>query len=279
MGLTERDVQDEGSARAPAVVKAARILGELAQHPDAMSASDLARRIDMAKSSVSDLCLALVEEGLLARASDGRYLLGRHLVELARPLVGGTRLLEVFSEACDAVPSADGETITMSIADGSDIVIVAVRRGLVLLPITPKVGLHLPIWTTAAGRALLSATPIEALRHILRIETATAAGVSGSMPSAEKLHAELRRESRLGVHIDREQTAVGLISLGAPLILQADTPPTAAIAISTRASLIEAKRRRALSAAVLHIVEQCTRRSRASDEDGDRSVEQFRRQA
>jgi DNA-binding IclR family transcriptional regulator len=265
MGLSARDAQDENSARAPAVVKAARILSELAQQPDAMSASDLARRVDMAKSSVSDLCLTLIEEGLLARTSDGRYLLGRHLVELARSLVGGTRLLEVFADACGAIPDADGETVTMSVADGSDIVIVAVRRGSVALPITPKVGLHLPIWTTAAGRALLSATPIDALREILQIESATAAGVSGSMPSADRLYADLHRESRLGVHVDEEQTAVGMISFGAPVSFDVNAQPPAAIAISTRATPLRPKRRRAIGAAVLLVAGECTHRSRAGD--------------
>ncbi len=265
MGVNGRGAQDDNSARAPAVIKAARILGELAQHPDAMSATDLARAVDMAKSSVSDLCLALIEEGLLARTSDGRFLLGRHLVELARPLLGGSRLLEVFTESCDAVPEVSSETITMSIADGSDIVIIAVRRGSVLLPITPKVGLHLPIWTTAAGRALLSATTIDALRGILAIETATAAGVAGTIPAAEHLYDALRRERRLGVHTDEEQTAVGMIGFGAPLTLTSFAAPTAALAISTRTSLAQGKRRRTLRDAVRQLVDECIRRSRVAD--------------
>ena len=70
-----------------------------------MSASDLARAVDMAKSSVSDLCLTLIEEGLLARTSDGRICSGVICVELARTLVGGTRVLEVFADACAAVPT------------------------------------------------------------------------------------------------------------------------------------------------------------------------------
>ncbi|MGD0473123.1 MAG: helix-turn-helix domain-containing protein [Candidatus Velthaea sp.] len=260
-----RDAPDDASARAPAVVRAARMLGELAQCGDAMSASDLARAVDMPKSSVSDLCLTLIEEGLLARTSDGRYLLGRHLVELARTLVGGTRVLEVFADACDAVSDADGESVTMSIADGSDVVIVAVRHGSIALPMTPKVGLHLPIWTTAAGRALLSAVSIDSLRDILGIESATAAGVSGALPSAEPLFAELRRESRLGVHIDEEQTALGMTSFSAPLLDGAESPAAAAIAISTRSSLASPKRRRTLSSATLRIADECVRRSRASD--------------
>ncbi len=233
-----RDAPDDASARAPAVVRAARMLGELAQCGDAMSASDLARAVDMPKSSVSDLCLTLIEEGLLARTSDGRYLLGRHLVELARTLVGGTRVLEVFADACDAVSDADGESVTMSIADGSDVVIVAVRRGSIALPMTPKVGLHLPIWTTAAGRALLSAVSIDSLRDILGIETATAAGVSGALPSAEPLFAELapriaaRRSHRRRTDGARDDELQRSASLDG-----AESPAAAAIAISTRSSL------------------------------------------
>jgi DNA-binding IclR family transcriptional regulator len=261
VGLSRSDSPEEASARAPAVLKAARILSELAQQPYAMSAADLARRIDLPKSSVSDLCIALIDEGLLARGTDGRYLLGRHLVELARPLLGGTRLLEVFGEACEAVADASGETITASIAEGADTVIVAVRRGSVVLPITPKVGLHLPIWATAAGRSLLSATPLDTLREILKLESATAAGVPGRLPSAEQLHEELQREVRRGIHIDEEQTAVGMISFSAPIGIGRAGPPFAAIALSTRAVPVRTNRRKALIMAVRSVVDECIRRS------------------
>ena len=93
--------------------------------------------------------------------------------------------------------------------------------------------------------------PIDALRAILQIETATAAGVSGGLPPAKRLYADLRRESRLGVHVDEEQTAVGLISFGASLSFEERSQPAAAIAISTRATLLPRKRRREIGAAVL----------------------------
>ena len=115
------------------------------------------------------------------------------------------------------------------------------------------------------GSRPLDAVSIDSLRDILGIETATAAGVSGALPSAEPLFAELRRESRLGVHIDEEQTALGMTSFSAPLLDGAESPAAAAIAISTRSSLASPKRRRTLSSATLRIADECVRRSRASD--------------
>ena len=122
--------------KSPAIAKAVTILDDLAHSNELGAISAIARRTGMAKSSVADICSTLSALGLLSREREGRYLLGRHIVELARGLVGGRRLIEVFADACDAAPECRDETVTLSILDGSDIVIIAVRHGRATLPIT-----------------------------------------------------------------------------------------------------------------------------------------------
>ena len=147
-----------GSAiKVPAVVKAVAVLDDLARSADAGSISGIARRIETPKSSVADICGTLSRLGLLSRGREGRYLLGRHIVELARGLVGGRRLIEVFPEACGGAPELRDETVTLSILDGADIVIIAVHHGRATLPVTARIGLRLPAWATASGRPATNA--------------------------------------------------------------------------------------------------------------------------
>jgi DNA-binding IclR family transcriptional regulator len=247
---------DARAPRAPAVVKAIQILNELAVDPEPLSATELARRCDLPKSSVADLCLALTLEGLISRDSDNRYLLGSQVAELSRGLVGGGRLLEVFPRVCGGDAAVASETVTISVADGPCSVIVAVRRGQVILPITPKVGLRFPLWTTASGRALLSTMAQAELAAILKARTTTAAGVSGTVPSMAQLLAELRGAAQEGYFVDEQQTMAGMISFGAP-IRAPDGQTIAALSVSTRAQDVTPERRRALGSAAARLATEC----------------------
>ena len=77
-------MSDAASERdpAPAVTRSIRILGLLADaHGHPMALSEIARAIGAAKSSTSNLCVVLEENGLIQRR-DGGFVLGRRTVEL-----------------------------------------------------------------------------------------------------------------------------------------------------------------------------------------------------
>jgi DNA-binding IclR family transcriptional regulator len=254
------------ATKSPAVAKAAAILDDLARSAEPGSISGIARRTGMAKSSVADICAALSALGLLSRGREGRYLLGRHIVELARGLVGGRRLIEVFAEACNAVPEGRDETVTLSILDGSDIVIIAVRHGRAALPVTARIGLRLPAWATASGRCFLSVLDGDEVAGILLAGSTTSAGVAGSLPSASRLTAELAVQRREGYFVDDESTATGMTSFGAPVQGGAGRAVVAAVVIATRTDALTAERSRALGAAARAIAEACERLSSSSDD-------------
>jgi ribose transport system substrate-binding protein len=70
------------TSRVPGVTRAASALVEVAERGPG-TLSDLARRIDVPKSSMLGICQALVDERLLRLDADGRYSLGLAIVELA----------------------------------------------------------------------------------------------------------------------------------------------------------------------------------------------------
>lgn len=245
------------TAKAPAVAKAIAVLDDLAQQTGAASISAIARRTELSKSSVSDICATLARSGLLWRDRDGHYLLGHRIVELARGLVGGHRLIEVFAEACESVPLVRDETVILSILDGIDIVIVATRHGRSALPITARVGLRLPVWSTASGRCFLGAlTPAELARALDAASTAPT-GVSGRMPSVQELAQELAVDRVRGFHVDEESTAAGMTSFGAPIAGEMPGETVAAVAIATRTDALSPARRADLGRAAIAVAAAC----------------------
>jgi IclR family transcriptional regulator, blcABC operon repressor len=251
--------------KSPAIAKAVTILDDLARSNELGAISAIARRTGMAKSSVADICSTLSALGLLSRGRDGRYLLGRHIVELARGLVGGRRLIEVFADACDAAPECQDETVTLSILDGSDIVIIAARHGRAALPITARIGLRLPAWATASGRCFLSVLEAEKVAEILAAASTTSAGVAGRLPSSSRLMAELAAQEREGYFVDDESTAAGMTSFGARVKGGTDGGVVAAVAVATRTDTLTPKRSERLGAAARAIAAACETLAASAD--------------
>jgi DNA-binding IclR family transcriptional regulator len=153
---------------APALRRAARVLGELATHDEPLSVAELSRRLDAPKSSLTDICGALLESDVLVRDLDGRVQLGPALGRIARGLVGGSRLLEVFPRVCAQADGLRGRTIVLAVLADLDAAHLAVRPGARPLALTLKPGMRLPAWSTGTGRALLSALPADVVERMHR---------------------------------------------------------------------------------------------------------------
>jgi DNA-binding IclR family transcriptional regulator len=158
--------ESENRVGSPAVHRAVRVLNELAAHDEPLSVSELSRRLDLPKSSLADIVGALVGEGMAVRDLDAGVRLGDRIRRIARGLVGGTTLLEVFPRACAEARALEGRTIVLAVLLDLDAAYLAVRPGSRPLPLTLRPGVRLPAWSTGTGRALLSALPHEVVERM-----------------------------------------------------------------------------------------------------------------
>ncbi|GHF17444.1 IclR family transcriptional regulator [Amycolatopsis deserti] len=161
-------VRSESRGGSPAVRRAARVFRELAAHDETMSVAELSRQLDAPKSSVADICGVLTDLGVLARDLDGRLQLGPAIGRIARGLVGGSRLLEVFPRACAQAEGLRGRTVVLAVLADLDVAYLAVRPGVRPLALTLKPGMRMPAWSTGTGRALLSALPVDVVERMHR---------------------------------------------------------------------------------------------------------------
>ncbi len=90
----------------PSVLKAARLLDEIAASRDALTLGELSARLELPKSSTLSLCTSLTVSGLLIRYDDGTYHLGTHLVDLAHAYLSRTDLTII---AAGATPDDERE--------------------------------------------------------------------------------------------------------------------------------------------------------------------------
>ena len=225
----------------PAVTRAAAILDVLAADARAnvsppTQLSDLARRLDLPKSSVANLCTALMEAGLIRRIGAG-FGLGRHLAELGGAYLSTIDQVQAFYEHTEQLPVASEETAHLAVLDGLEITYLARHDGRQAIRIASAVGRRLPASCTALGKAALaSLSPddlTQRLRGVEHLPTLTAR----SHRHVAALLDDLDEVRLRGYAIDDEETSEGIVCLG--VAIPPEGPSEARYAVS--ATLLKAR--------------------------------------
>jgi DNA-binding IclR family transcriptional regulator len=157
---------DVSSSTAPAVDRALLILQSISRSPSGrMSLSELARECAAPKSSVLNVCAALVAGRVLQR-TDGGYGLDVGVLDLGAAYFRTHTPVEQFLRACERSPVLRDQTVQLARLDGSDIVYLARHQGTAPFRMMTDVGSRLAAHTTALGKAMLSTLPPDALEGI-----------------------------------------------------------------------------------------------------------------
>ncbi len=221
----------------PALVRGSRVLDAVMASEHSPTVSDLARQLNLPKSTVHGLCSTLVDLGLLARDSGNAFRIGPHVMRWASAFLARTDLTKEFSALWDNLSVLKDETITLSVLDGSEVVYIACRNSSLPLGITFRIGMRLPATFTATGKAILSTMSDKQVRAIL----------SGRWPepltprsvrTMEALLRELRACRRRGFSIDDGQTREGMVCFGAA-VRDSTNLAVAGVAVSLMAEHVD----------------------------------------
>lgn len=206
-------VDSESRSGIQVLARAAEILRLLHGYPDGLSQAQVGERLDLARSTVSRLLMALEAEGLVVSMGPrGRYRLGPELVRLASSARRNAwldlhPLLVEFSYEI-------GETVDLSVLEGDRAVfvdqVVADNR----LRAVSAVGDSFPLHASANGKAMLAAMPEPDLRRVLngRLEEFT----KNTLTTPTAVRAEIDRiKASDGIAFDREEQSFGVCAIGA----------------------------------------------------------------
>jgi len=126
--------------------------GEAGEAGEGLGVTELSRRANLPKSTVSRIAADLVEEGYLDRV-DGQLFLGLRLFELGQSVERPRRLRRVAVSTMTGLRDAIGLNVQLAIADGDDAVVIANARGRNPLLPAAHIGERLSRATTALGAA------------------------------------------------------------------------------------------------------------------------------
>ncbi len=202
---------DSEASLAPAVTRAVAVLDALAAEPGvAAGTSELSRRLGLPKSSIANICAALVEAGLLRRAGAG-FRLGRRLAELGGAYLSAVDQVQEFYDACESLDTASEETMQLGILDGTEVTYIARHDGRQPIRLASEIGRRLPASCTAMGKAAMASLDgdelAERMRGVRWLPTMTAK----SHRTVETLMTDLEGVRERGYSIDDEETAEGVI--------------------------------------------------------------------
>ena len=210
-----------------AVERALDILSCFTRNEPVRSLTQIAERVGMSKSTVHRLLATLESKRFITRDKvTGLYRLGFRFVEMASLVDKDLQqwaqpFLQRLSEEC-------GETVDMSVLDGSSVIYLYVVESPQRVKIAAAVGQRLPAFCTASGRALLAYLPDDQVEKILAEGLPRYTDKSpGSVEAVLELLAVTRER---GFAVSEREYEEEINAVAAP-ILGNDNRPLAAIAI------------------------------------------------
>ena len=196
------------------IARAAAILRALEDHPAGLSLGEIAKRVNLARSTVQRIVAALEAERLVIAASPtGRVRLGPAILRLAGSV--RTDFASMIRPFLVKLSNELRETVDLAAVKKDHLVFVDQVIGPHRLRAVSAVGESFPLYCTANGKAYLAQLDDEAVERLVgRIfEARTAHTLRG----IDALRANLRLTRKEGIAFDLEEHTLGICAAGVAL--------------------------------------------------------------
>jgi IclR family transcriptional regulator, acetate operon repressor len=217
--------------------RAALIFRALDGEPRGLTLSQLATRLELPRSTVQRIVMAIVAEGLLASASrHGGVRLGPDFLRLAAS--SRRELWREVEPFMRRIFDATTETVDCAVLDGTVVRILDLIPAHHQLRAVTEVGSTFPVHGSAKGKALLAQLDPEAVTRLLpaRLERLT----GRTTTSRAALLRELQQVRRTGIAYDLEEVTPGICA--AAIALQEPMGNLVAISVAAPTQRFQAGR-------------------------------------
>lgn len=218
------------SSLSPSTDRTLSILESLSEHPNGLSVADLTRSLGISQNSVFRITQTLHERGYLhRRESDKRFTLSNRLFELSRPKVHEKSLVLCAVEALRDLRDATGETVQLMVRSGEKGVVLEQISGRHAVKVMGEVGMRVPLYSCAPGKAILAAMPeteLETWFESVRLKRFTETTLSDRAALLE----DLKKCRERGYAVDLAEGLAGIHCIGAP-VFDAYEYPAAAVTV------------------------------------------------
>lgn len=178
--------------------------------------AEVARELGVHRSTALRLLATLDRHGLVERdPRTAKYRLGRHVAQLASSVRGEVDLRQASRPVCEALARELGETVTLDVLDGDQIVPIEQATGSTSVMSVNWLGTRSPVHCAASGKVILAFAP-PAVRSAL-LSRPLERRTQHTITDPAELEAQLREVRENGYARTFEELEVGLNAIAAPV--------------------------------------------------------------
>jgi IclR family pca regulon transcriptional regulator len=193
--------------------------------------SEVAKRTGLTRATARRLLLTLTTLGYAT--TDGRsFTLTPAVLDLGYAYLSSLNIQQIAQPFLEALSEEVGESSSISVLDGSDVVYVARVPTGRIMTIALGLGTRLPAHCTSMGRVLLAELPVDEVHR--RVTTPIEQRTELTITDRAALDAELARVRSQGWALVDQELEIGLRSIATPL-RDASGRAIAAMNLSTHA--------------------------------------------
>ena len=214
------------------VTNALDLLNCFSRAQPVLTASEIARRLKLARTSVIRLLATLDSFGFVQKNPDGiGYQVGLRSFEIGTLFLVTNPLSVVLMRVLDELVEKTQCTAYFAILDKDDIVLLNVREGTLPIRFVWRVGDRLPAHTTALGKAILMHMSSDEIDKCFGGNDTLRGLTEKSLMTRQQLDEDLAQARARGWGLAREESHAGLTAVGSA-VLGTGGKPLAAISIS-----------------------------------------------
>ncbi len=224
----------------PALERAIQVLELLARARNGSTLPEIAKKLNLPKSSVHCILITLERHGYLHRSEKtARYLLGFRLFAIGNLALGGLNIREVATPILRSLAESTGLTVHLAILERHEAVLIDKIEPPGAAKLATWLGKRMDLHCTGVGKALISHLNDEELAGLVR-DRGLARHNENSILSLRKLRDDLAGVRKLGYAVDDEEDEIGLRCIGVPIFAN-QAAPLAAISIAGTTTQINAE--------------------------------------
>jgi DNA-binding IclR family transcriptional regulator len=246
-----RSPEGTPGAKVPAVLKAFKLLDLISQADRPLGVSELARRLQLGKSTVHGLVTTLESLGVLKTANGSRkYVLGPRLSALSSRNGAAPDLRASARPALERLAEATEQTSFLGVPADDRVTILDIVHGRPALSISAPVGSSIPLLAGAVGKVVLSTWQPQTRAAFLRARVLPAF-TKATPATPEAWESAVADTLARGAAIDVDEYIEGVRAAAAPVV-GAHGKLVAVLWVAGFARHIDLPRLDAIASAVAH---------------------------
>jgi IclR family pca regulon transcriptional regulator len=203
--------------RIQSIERGVEVLRAFNHREGSLTIADIAERVGLARPVVRRILLTFAHLGY-AESAGGLWSLTPRILELGSGYFAASSLPEISYGYMADVVERTGETCSIGVLDGLEVIHVARVEDRRPLPDSVRIGNRLPAHATAVGKVLLAHLPpheLDALLEGVELESFTPHTVT----DVTELRARLEKVKEQGFDVSIEELHPGQVAVAAPILI------------------------------------------------------------